>query len=183
MAVVSCMRIPTVILFVFVVVGLFVWNISRRKERPPEKFKLLRGPGETLRRRVQKADEDMFQWLGAAAIAPALIGCAVFLGVAYLPKSWHLGGAGVTVLAFVGSLVSGVLLLFHFLHRRRNDFLGDLGERAVTESLDPLIAQGYRVFHDVQEERLQSRSRDSGADGGRGGRDEDTKEEEGARRL
>jgi hypothetical protein len=31
--------------FMFVVGSLFLWHIWRRKERPPEKFKLLRGPG------------------------------------------------------------------------------------------------------------------------------------------
>ena len=49
--------------FMTVCAFLYVWRISRRKERPPEKFKLLRGPGETLRRRVQKADDDFSQYV------------------------------------------------------------------------------------------------------------------------
>ena len=48
------------LLFMAVTVAILFWQTMRRKERPPEDFKLLRGPGETLRRRVQKADENLF---------------------------------------------------------------------------------------------------------------------------
>ena len=39
--------------------------------------------------------------------------------------------------------------LLRFLHKRRNDFLGYLGERAVAENLDAVREKGYRIFHDV----------------------------------
>jgi hypothetical protein len=87
--------------------------------------------------------------MAAAAMVPLCIGCAVLFAVAHLPTSLILAGAGVAVLTFLVSLVFAVVLFFRFMHRRRNDFLGYLGERAVAESLEPLIAEGYRVFHDV----------------------------------
>src|SRR5947209_535179 len=138
--------------FVLLAPGLFLWWAKRRKERPPEKFKLLRGPGETLRRRVQKADDELalFVWIGA--FAPLFLGWIVLVVAAHLPKALVLAGASVALVVFAGTLLLAGFLLFRFFHRRRNDFLGYLGERLVAEYLEPLISQGYRVFHDVPAE-------------------------------
>src|SRR3977135_863740 len=92
--------------FVFFMVGvglLYWWRIWRRKERPPEKFRLLRGPGETLRRRVQKADEDLFLYVSLAAFAPLFLGWSVLAIVARLPKAFVLPGAGFALLVFGGA--------------------------------------------------------------------------------
>lgn len=141
--------------FMLIVGSLFLWRIWRRKERPPEKFKLLRGPGETLRRRVQKADDDLGLYVWIGAFAPLLLGWGVLLLAAQLPRVFVLYGAGVALAVFAGTLLLAGFLLFRFLHRRRNDFLGYLGERLVAEYLDPLVSQGYRVFHDVPAEGRQ----------------------------
>lgn len=143
--------------FILIVGSLFLWRIWRRKERPPEKFKLLRGPGETLRRRVQKADEDLFLYISTGAFAPLFLGWGILILATRLPKALVLPGAGVALLVFGGSLLVAGLLLFRFLHRRRNDFLGYLGERLVVEHLEPLASQGYRVFHDVPAEGRQKK--------------------------
>jgi hypothetical protein len=143
--------------FMVIVGSLFWWRIHRRKERPPEKFKLLRGPGETLRRRVQKADDDLalYVWLGA--FAPLFLGWGVLLLAAHLPKAFVLAGASLALAVFGGTLLLAGFLLFRFFHRRRNDFLGYLGERLVAEYLEPLVGQGYRVFHDVPAEGRQKK--------------------------
>jgi hypothetical protein len=138
--------------FMVIVGSLFLWRIHRRKERPPEKFKLLRGPGETLRRRVQKADDDLALYVWIGAFAPLFLGWGVLLLAARLPKAFVLAGAGVALLLFAGTLLLAGWLLFQFFHRRRNDSLGYLGERLVAEYLEPLVSQGYRVFHDVPAE-------------------------------
>jgi hypothetical protein len=143
--------------FMLIIGSLFLWRIWRRKERPPEKFKLLRGPGETLRRRVQKADDDLalHVWLGA--FVPLFLGWGVLLLAAHLPKALVLAGASVALVVFAGTLLLAGFLLFRFFHRRRNDFLGYLGERSVAEYLDSLGGQGYRVFHDVPAEGRQKK--------------------------
>jgi hypothetical protein len=143
--------------FMLIVGSVFWWRIHRRKERPPEKFKLLRGPGETLRRRVQKADDDLvlFVWIGA--FAPLSLGWIVLVVAARLPKAFVLAGAGVALVVFAGALLLAGFLLFRFFHRRRNDFLGYLGERLVAEYLHPLISQGHHVFHDVPAEGREKR--------------------------
>lgn len=132
--------------------GLFIWQTKRRRDRPPEKFKLLRGPGESLRRRVQKADEDMFIYFGAAAFAPLIIVWALLAVTVWLPKRIVLATAALAVVVFAIALLVSVRCLFQFLKRRRDDFLGYLGERAVAEQLDALRSEGFRVFHDVPAE-------------------------------
>src|SRR5262245_10397860 len=74
-------------LFAFMLVTglLYIWRTARRKERPPEKFKLLRGPGETLRRRVQKADENLSLYVFGGAFAPFFVAWLVLLLAVRLP--------------------------------------------------------------------------------------------------
>jgi hypothetical protein len=140
------------ITFVFIALGLFLWCANRRKERPPEKFKLLRGPGETQRRRVQKADEDMLQYFVFAAFAPIVAFGMLLLMAGWLSKSFLIPIAVLAVLIFVLTFVLSVRRLFQFLQRRRDDLLGYLGERAVAEQLDVLRSESFRIFHDVPAE-------------------------------
>src|SRR6266403_902717 len=137
------------ILFMLLTGGLYLWRTARRKERPPEKFKLLRGPGETQRRRVQIADENLFFYVFGGAFVPVLIAWSVLLLAVYLSKRLILFAVGMAVGCFIASTICATILLFRFLHRRRNDLLGYLGERAVAEYLEPLRQNGFRIFHDV----------------------------------
>jgi uncharacterized Tic20 family protein len=137
------------LVFMLITGGLFVWRTDRRRERPPEKFKLLRGPGETQRRRVQKADEDMLQYFVLAAFAPIVAVGMLLLMAGRIPKSFLTPIAVVAVLIFVLTFVLSVRRLFQFLQRRRDDLLGYLGERAVAEQLDVLRSESFRIFHDV----------------------------------
>ena len=129
---------------------IFWWSIARKKERPPEKFKLLRGPGETQRRRVQKADENLFSYFYGGAFVPLVIVSLVLLLATQLPKGLVLVGAAVAAVLFFVSTVCAIVVLLRFLNRRRNDLLSYLGERAVAEYLEPLRQNGFRIFHDVR---------------------------------
>ena len=120
-----------------------------RKDRPPEKFKLLRGPGESQRRRVQKADENLFSYLYGGAFVPLVIVSLALLLSVRLPKKLVLVGVAVAAVLFVVIPVCAIIMLLRFLNRRRNDLLGYLGERAVAEHLEALRETGYRIFHDV----------------------------------
>jgi hypothetical protein len=140
--------------FIFMVVigGLFIWWAKSRKERPPEKFKLLRGPGETQRRRVQKADEDMLTHFAGAAFVPLFVAWLILIVAARLPRTFSLPAAVVAAISFVIALIVSARKLLQFLRRRRDDLLGYLGERAVAEQLDDLRSHGFRIFHDVPAE-------------------------------
>jgi hypothetical protein len=142
-----------IIIFMVITGAIFWWWTSRKKDRPPERFKLLRGPGETQRRRVQRADENLFFYFFGGAVAPlVIVGLALFLAVC-LPKKLAVIGAVIAVVLFILGTMWAIILLLQFLNRRRDDLLGYLGERAVAEFLEPLRESGFRIFHDVPCER------------------------------
>lgn len=141
------------LLFVAIAGGIAIWNAKRRRDRPPVKFKLLRGPGESLRRRIAKYDEDCVFRLGAAAALPIVASALAFLLLQLAPKpvTWpqfYLWWAG-PVVSFVVVLPLAIRWVVRDLQRYRSDHLGYLGEREVAEQLQPLAASGYRIFHDV----------------------------------
>jgi len=140
------------VLFAMTAVGLHLWRIKRRKDRPPVAFKLLRGPGETLRRKLAESDENEFFRLLGAALAPWLVAYIPF-SIAYRWKPQTLaefclliGGSG---LVFLAVLVLALRWTLGNLQRDRNNRLGYLGEREVAGHLQSLLAQGYHVFHDL----------------------------------
>ena len=141
------------LLFVGSVVGVGIWMTKRRKEKPPLEFKLLRAPGESLRRRMAKFDEDAFFHFAGAAGAPIVAGLLVMTGLVWFTPHMRLSYGLAIVAAVVLPVVflSGRWMLGKLL-RFRSDRLGYLGERAVGEALMPLAAAGYHVFHDVPAE-------------------------------
>lgn len=140
------------LIFIFGVGSIFLWKIKRRGGRAPVDFKLLRGPGETLRRRIAKFDEDALARIGGAALVPTLaIIPVLWLTVKLRPQTWT-GlwiGLGIAAVVFVGALIMAGRWALRDLKRYRDDSLGYLGEREVAEHLVPLLARGYWVFHDV----------------------------------
>jgi hypothetical protein len=140
------------LLFVAGIVSIFLWRIKRRGGRAPVDFKLLRGPGETLRRRIAKFDEDALARIGGAALVPTLaIMPVLWLTVKLRPQTWTglWVGLGIAAVVFVGALIMAGRWALRDLKRYRDDHLGYLGEREVAEHLVPLLVGGYRVFHDV----------------------------------
>jgi Nuclease-related domain. len=138
-----------IIIFMVITGVIFWWSTARKKERPPEKFKLLRAPGETQRRRVQRADENLFVYIFMGALVPLGIVSLVLLLAGQLQKNLVLLGVAIAAVLFVASTLCAIIVLLRFLNRRRDDLLGYLGERAVAEQLDELREDGFRIFHDV----------------------------------
>ena len=140
------------LLFSATVLSMLIWRSRQRKERPPVKFQLLRGPGESLRRRVQGFDENLLFWLGGTALIPLVVAIGLALVVLRLPRSFQLAGLVVVGLTLLSGIAVSAGILYRRLARWRSDFLGYLGERTVGEHLEPLLAQSYRIFHDVPAE-------------------------------
>jgi len=140
------------LLFCLVVGSLAIWIRKNQKVRPPVAFKLLRGPGETLRRRMAKYDEDLFLHLFGAAIAPVFAFIVALTGVVKLhpnTQSQLNFGVGIAGMVFLVTLFFSGRWALRGLFRYSNDRLGYLGEREVAEYLCPIVARGYKVFHDV----------------------------------
>jgi len=142
-----------ILLFTSAVIGLAFLKIKRRKDRTPVEFKLLRGPGETLRKRLQGNDETFAACAVGAAMLPLVLGYFTLKLLIWIPvmvgTAVALPVLGLVIV--VGMLVSGRWLMSGLM-RYRSDALGYRGERYVAEQLEPLVASGYRVFHDVPAE-------------------------------
>lgn len=141
------------LLFLVVVGSVGLWMVKRRRTRPPLEFKLLRAPGESLRQRMNRFDEDGFFKIGAAALVPLAAALATMGLLIWLtPKISMTRGLFITAAVFIPFLIGAAYWSIRQMDRYRNDGLGYLGERAVGEELLPLLASGYRVYHDVPAE-------------------------------
>jgi hypothetical protein len=83
------------------------------------------------------------------ALIPLAVAWLMLLLAVHLPKTLGLICAALATIIFIAGAALAVRAMLRSLNRRRNDLLGYLGERAVAEHLEPLKADGYRIFHDV----------------------------------
>lgn len=139
------------ILFLALFFGLALWRKKNRKTRAPfpENAKLLRGPGETLRRKLADLDERFIYEIAAALIIPLLVGVSLAQIATHLDGTAQLLGLGIAAVALFISLFVVLRRLVNGIDRWRNTWLGCYGERVVAESLEELKAQGFRIFHDL----------------------------------
>lgn len=129
--------------------ALFYWRQQSKHRRPPVEFKLLRAPGELSLRALRQIEAWLPIMLLGAVMIPMLFGLVIFLcvpqleGLPYVLAIVLGWGAMLALLYYAG------LFIHRHLEQRRTLELRYLGERAVAEELSPLLAQGYRLFHDV----------------------------------
>ena len=138
----------------FVALGTAViWlHFERKRSRVPIEFKLLRGPGETLRRKIAEMDESFPQnVLIASVLAFVLPVGGLRLGRFVFPNHPAVERLIAAALLVVCTVCLCWLVIRH-IRTRRNHLLGYLGERAVGEHLNTLAQAGFRVFHDVPAE-------------------------------
>lgn len=150
--------IPIISINVLVILGVyavsFVVRLRRRGQRSPLSNELLRGPGESLRKRLEDVNQEIMYWLGALMLLPT------FIYGGHISQSYFLGfpESLVRTLAslLVGVVFSGFALwkLKRFLTERNTLRAGLDGEMAVGEELNQLMLKGYRVFHDFPAQKF-----------------------------
>lgn len=129
--------------------GFITWNVIRlrRTTRWPISQKLLRPPGESLRKKVEQLDE--YAPMQFAVVT--LIWCLCLLGMFHLqkilaPNSWSvlftILGIGVLI------AIAGAWWINRYFTKVTNYSLGFFGERVVGEGLNQLLRDGCHVFHD-----------------------------------
>jgi Nuclease-related domain len=135
------------------VIAVIVWlvvirprKLEKEQSRAPFTERTLRPPGESLRQKIQELDDQMDDWmLWLFAPAAAAIGCAYGEAAG--------SGLGIRTIGFTWLAIFLCLafsLRIRVLSRERANYrLGFDGERQTAQHLIPLIADGYRVFHDV----------------------------------
>lgn len=131
--------------------GAAFWTRKRRKTRAPfpENAKLLRGPGETLRKKLGELDERMIYEILAALMLPLLVGCAFAWIATHVSGTAQIFWLLVAAASLMASLIFVIRHLVRGMERWRNTWLGFFGERVVAEAIEPLKAGGFRIFHDV----------------------------------
>ncbi len=138
---------PGAFLFAIVVTWFL---LQGRKKKAPFTEKLLRAPGESLRREIERLESGIVQNLLLLLIyGPAW--WLLFLALAaWRKKSPHPYIELMLFLAVFGVVSAFVVWrLIHDLKKWANNSLGLRGERAVGEELNKLMLDGCFVFHDV----------------------------------
>ncbi|HVT92880.1 MAG TPA: nuclease-related domain-containing protein [Bryobacteraceae bacterium] len=148
-----------VVVYLIVVMGALFAAIQwlKGKRRPklpfkPDRDRLLRGPGESLKRKIEAMDENMIYLLVALMALPILAGLGVLAGLQQSQTGTTGQRLAAGLLVALGTLLAGSWYLAKEAIRRGNHHLGWFGERMTAEELDPLREQGWRVFHDVPAE-------------------------------
>jgi hypothetical protein len=151
---VKYLLVPTVIFFASMIIPLSIVLLirhQRRERRSPLTFQLLRSPGESLAKKIDKVLENLDIYLTYMSILPLLC-FTMYLSVHYLGKS------KVSWLVFF-VLCIGFMTYYSFklatLIKKSNSLrLGLDCERAVGQELNQLMLDGYRVFHDFPAEKF-----------------------------
>ncbi|MSU70175.1 MAG: NERD domain-containing protein [Opitutaceae bacterium] len=137
--------------FLGFILGLLLWRKWQCLDRRPfpDNLKLLRGPGETQHRRLTRLDEHIIDHLLLAFGLPVVVSAALWWVTIHLSGAAQIAGLVVTLVGLIGSLFAISRFLAQKVQESANRYLGCFGERVVAEALEPLKAQGFRVFHDV----------------------------------
>jgi len=145
------LAVGAVLLFGVMIVVIVYWLRWQRKTKWPFKNddKLLRGPGEELKRKITSLDENLV----SEAIAGICGGLLAFSFVGpIITKVAGVSSAGALTSALTALLICYSISgwrIARIWKRRQNCYLGWYGERYVAEWLEPVKLQGWRVFHDV----------------------------------
>jgi hypothetical protein len=125
------------------------WSRARRQLRSPVKEKMLRPPGESLRRKLEELNESILDTLFIAVVGSMALGFMIQVQIMSAPTA-TIDKMAIGMVEAVGIIFLGVMgRRFWVLIKRRSDYdLGFKGERLVGEELNEVIRGGGYVFHD-----------------------------------
>lgn len=143
-----------VFLYLLLVGGLCLWRLrtlkGREGQRPVgEDEKLRRLPGDGLRRRLARLDEQGTDVILLLLVLPPVAGIAPLALGQVLPDTAALGWLLTAVALFVLALVLCLRRLVRVTTEFRDSRVGLAGERFVADNLAPLAGEGFAIFHDV----------------------------------
>lgn len=145
-----------VIPMLLVLGGLLLWRsisaLDRR--RSPVRVQLMNLPGEGLRRRIAKLDQQLSEFSTLMAVSgPIFLSLWLLLRISKTGLDWTRIRFGGGDLLFAGALLCLVTWIvwrmIHHIKARRRAVDGLRAELTVAQSLAPLTAEGAMVFHDV----------------------------------
>ena len=133
---------------------LYRWYRKRKGLKPPFTSQLLRPPGESLRTRIEEANEGLFEAFFMVAVVPPILVGALFASTIASGKAIGVPSIVVCIIIWVCFTVYYIQWIFRLLSERRNLRLGLDGELAVAEELNKLMFSGYHVYHDFPAEKF-----------------------------
>lgn len=137
------------LLYFTIVGGVWMWRHNRRQERPPVAEKLLRAPGESLRRQIESFDDTLLFHLVGSALIPLLVTVSGLWIIDRLSPTAHFWAMIGLMVVLAAVLYVSAWWLLKTLNWRRDHYLGYFGERVVGETLEELKGKGFHVFHGV----------------------------------
>jgi hypothetical protein len=139
----------TYAVLLFLPAAAWLWSLHRKSERDKAQSKLpftdlqRRPAGESNRRHIEELDERIDPWIIGIAFIPILLAFGLTLQKASLP-------AFLLYFLFSAGFVAFADRKLRPLIKERAAYrLGFHGERYVAEELNQLMADGFRIFHDV----------------------------------
>ena len=134
-------------------VALHMWRKEAARRQVPIGMdrRMLRVAGQAVQERLLAMDDRLMNEFIGALVAPVLIAIAatVGLGLTRASSVAQIAVLGVSLAGLLISLGIRVRRLKAHLEERRRLRLGMHGEQLVAESLMPLLAKGFHVFHDM----------------------------------
>jgi hypothetical protein len=123
------------------------WRRKMTGRRPPFEDRLLRSPGEGLRRQISDTSDDVTAYMICLSVFPLLLYCIYLSGIGRQLNLllWILG---------IGSSLFFIWKVRTLIRQRRDLRLGMAGEMATGEELNRLMLDGYHVYHDFPADRF-----------------------------
>jgi hypothetical protein len=124
-----------------------MWLAARRRkesDKNPLTQRLLRPPGESLRVKIDSLTDKMSEQIITA------MGCCGIVGFGAWAAFENPIGGGIMLLIGLAVFIPISCSLWNTSATYRDYRLGFIGERAVGEELNQLLASGWKVFHDVE---------------------------------
>lgn len=141
--VIGCMFIPTGTIYIWLKIQ------ERSDRRPPLSDALLRQPGETLVGNLRDTSFDLCALIFMSTIIPS-IGVITLLSAWVDPEKVRIGFLFWCMVIFIALGVGwSVLRALKIMDQLRAIKTGLEGELATAQLLSPLLAEGWRLFHDI----------------------------------
>jgi hypothetical protein len=143
-----------VILIAIGAVKFFRHQIARKGLRSPFTQKLERFPGQSLLKRLDALNEEISIQTAVLLSVPIAIYAGYISNLYFANRSFKPTEAIIVAVLAMGFVGTTLFKLRGFLQERRRIRLGYEGELTVGQTLNRLMLEGYRVFHDFPAEKF-----------------------------
>ncbi|AEI37274.1 nuclease-related domain-containing protein [Zymomonas mobilis] len=140
----TCLIIP------IATAGIYILSEKRSKRRSPITEPLLPLPGETLSKSLQHQNIKLIMIMQAAILIPSIV-TIILLYQWVIPSQikFHVLDIVLAVI-FISSIAWSVYATKSIMEKRRAIIAGLQGERATAQCFQPLLQEGWQIFHDLQ---------------------------------